>query len=242
MFKKRYSFTMAKKTHIHHLNFEKCTEQFMQDTFGLTYKKQLNSLKKWITIDDVILHKTEQEQLDELRFFAEERINAWNEGTLLVKLISPIINLSKLDSSKFATFAEVPLKTEFQTITNEQVELGGIVDMVYATGVSESKAPYFCMHEYKREKGNKADPRGQLLAEMLTAQQLNPYTDVMYGLYVNGRNWFFAALEKNRNYAFSMAYDTINTDIYDIVKILRKLRIYVEEKISTLPPNPKFIL
>ena len=160
----------------------------------------------------------------------------------MLKLISPIINLSKLDSSKFATFAEVPLKTEFQTITNEQVELGGIVDMVYATGVSESKAPYFCMHEYKREKGNKADPRGQLLAEMLTAQQLNPYTDVMYGLYVNGRNWFFAALEKNRNYAFSMAYDSINTDIYDIVKILRKLRIYVEEKISTLPPNPKFIL
>ncbi|MEO0416295.1 MAG: hypothetical protein AAF226_15215 [Verrucomicrobiota bacterium] len=49
-------------------------------------------------------------------------------------------------------------------------ELSGEVDAVVAKGRYEPVAPYFCLHEYKPEKGRDLDPAAQVLSAMLAAR------------------------------------------------------------------------
>ncbi|MEM6299212.1 MAG: hypothetical protein AAF740_11055, partial [Bacteroidota bacterium] len=88
--------------------------------------------------------------------------------------------------------------------------------------------PYFFIHEYKQERKGTADPKGQLLAELLAAQENNTHQFPMYGCYVVGRNWFFMILN-GKEYAVSDAFISSQKDIYQIIAILRQIKIYIEE-------------
>lgn len=114
-----------------------------------------------------------------------------------------------------------------------------------AKGRQKPIKPYFFIHEYKAPyspKGNievsplwgdergagDADPKGQLLAELLTAQTNNENQFPMYGCYVVGRNWFFVVLEGNQ-YAVSDAFVSSQEDIYQIIAILKKMKEYIKD-------------
>lgn len=92
--------------------------------------------------------------------------------------------------------------------------------------------PFFFLHEYKPEKGTDADPFGQLLIAMLAAQANHEKSDTpLYGCYVLGRNWFLVTLE-GQKYAVSLAHDSTQDDISQIVKILKRAKKYIENSLT----------
>ena len=107
--------------------------------------------------------------------------------------------------------------------------VSGEVDLMVAGGAFEPKAPYFCLHEYKKEKGVDNDPLGQLLIAMMTAQAINKEELPVYGAYIFGRNWFFLTLI-DKQYCISNEYVATRSDIFDILKIMKKLKIIIQER------------
>ena len=72
--------------------------------------------------------------------------------------------------------------------------LRGKVDFMVASGKYEPETPFFCFHEYKKEKGKDSDPIGQMLAEMIAAQALNNNKLPIYGAILKGENLFRSKL------------------------------------------------
>ena len=96
---------------------------------------------------------------------------------------------------------------------------------------SAPESPFFFLQEFKRERGRDTDPAGQLLAAMVVSQCLNGSEDILYGCYVTGRSWFFLVL-KDKEYAVSNAFNVTEKDLYQVVAILRKIKMMFEQKIN----------
>ena len=105
-------------------------------------------------------------------------------------------------------------------------------DMMLAKGIGELiEAPYFFLHEYKREKKYSGDPIGQMLGGMLIAQAQNNNGKPIYGCYVQGRFWFFSILE-DKQYVISKAFDASEKEeALQIVFILRQLKQIILERL-----------
>jgi len=97
-----------------------------------------------------------------------------------------------------------------------------------ATGLQKPKRPFFFLHEYKPARRVINDPDGQLLIEMLATQTLNQNEKPLYGVVVEGKDWFFVILEGNK-YIISPSYDSTKDEIYQIYAILCKVKDYIEE-------------
>ena len=89
-----------------------------------------------------------------------------------------------------------------------------------------STHPTSACTKYKKEKGKDSDPRGQVLAAMLAARELNKddsNTQPIFGAYVLGRLWFFLVLS-GLNYAVSADYSAAKDEIFDIFRVLKNLK------------------
>jgi len=139
-----------------------------------------------------------------------------------MQAISHILYIVDYASDEYTIFSKRPLKAIL-----EDVELYGRVDFMLATGRQKPIQPFFFIHEYKQERKGDSDPKGQLLAELLTAQVNNEYKFPMYGCYVVGRNWFFMVLD-GKKYSVSNAFNASDQDIYQIIAILRKIKEYIK--------------
>ena len=75
----------------------------------------------------------------------------------------------------------------------------------------------------------------QALAQvaMVAAQKLNLDDKPIYGIYVNGRNWFFVALEGNQ-YAVSNPYVITTDDIFDLYAVLLYFKQLMDELYQTI--------
>lgn len=65
----------------------------------------------------------------------------------------------------------------------------------------------------------------------MVAQVQNENDMPVYGCYVMGRFWFFVVLYGNE-YAVSDAYTATQDDIFQIVSILRAVKVKIEERIK----------
>jgi hypothetical protein len=204
-------------------NFENWETQDVELTFGLEQKKKLPLLEEWLNPIEQ-LNSNEKKILDIWRDKLLDNADFWNEDELKLQFIAPLLNLIDYTLPFCKPFSQRKLVT-----TINGIEIGGWVDYMLASGKQKPIRPYFFLHEYKQEtKKGSSDPKGQLLAEMLTAQHLNDYQFPIYGCYVVGRNWFFMILQNNE-YAVSNAYNASDEDIYQIVAILRKVKEYIAE-------------
>jgi hypothetical protein len=208
-------------------SFKYWKSQEVDLTFG-TWETKYNDfplLSNWLSTK-IEIEKDEQIVLEKLRQDAETFITGWNEQDLIFFFISGIINLARIfEPSKYRFFADHMLKAEV-----EGYHLNGFADLVLASGKYEPIAPYFFLHEYKKEQNFEADPRGQLLAEMLAAQAINNNGKPIYGCYVIGRNWFFCVLS-GKEYSFSLAYDCTKPEIFDIFRILKGFKHILDTEI-----------
>ncbi len=165
----------------------------------------------------------EQRFLEELREQYFLGGDEWNEVELENKFISPLIVFAKIDNEKFAYFLERPL-----TAVVGEYELSGRVDGMIASGYREPETPFFCLNEYKRQTDPDGNPQGQVLAAMIAARALNnDAAKPVFGCYVIGSTWYFAALEGVK-YAISTPLVCTNDGIFDIYRALKSLRENIE--------------
>ena len=198
-------------------SFRNWTRQEIADKFGLDVKSTCPKLDNWLKVSGNVSNEIEIE-LKRLQSRLKKNVDTWNEQELIIKFIALLIDKVDYDTTDFKSFANRKLKGE---IDGELIS--GEVDLMLASGKFEPKEPYFCLHEYKKEKGADNDPLGQLIIAMMTAQELNNNQHPIYGAYVMGRNWFFLILE-GRKYCISDEFVATREDIFKIYEILQKLK------------------
>ncbi len=202
-------------------------EGMVMDTFGLKklYSEQIPILIDWISANED-LTDIDTVHLEKLRKKAELKIEAWNEEELKMQYLSFIVEYANYndDDENYNIYFERPISAEV-----EGHKINVIVDFMIAQGVMEYiKRPYFCFHEYKREKKFNDDPIAQVLLAMLAAREKNKNNKPLYGAYIIGRNWRFMVME-NKNFAVSEPLScTDKEDLFKIISILRKFKIIIK--------------
>ncbi len=157
-------------------------------------------------------------------------IERYSEEDLKINFIAPILNKVKFKSyeKKMRDFYESRM-----TYKTSQFVLNGTVDFVVSEGLVESKKPYFFIQEFKRseEYGN---PRPQLLAELISAVELNNWK-LIKGAYIIGGNWHFAILEKLKigQYQYFISQNFDSTKIGDL-KLIYKNLLFVKNEIISM--------
>jgi hypothetical protein len=156
-------------------------------------------------------------------------IERYGEEDLKVNFIVPILNKIRFKSfeKKIRDFYE--LQISYKT---SRFILNGTIDFAVSEGLVESKKPYFFIQEFKRseEYGN---PRPQLLAEMISAIELNDWKFIK-GAYIIGGNWHFAILEKIEvdKYQYFISQNFDSTKIDDLKLIYKNLLLVKNEILS----------
>ncbi|MFK7948987.1 MAG: hypothetical protein AB8G11_15450 [Saprospiraceae bacterium] len=190
----------------------------MYKLFGIKEVRQMNELDSWLS-NLPELTETEKIVANVYQSRLLENIQGWNEQELSLGFIGPIMNLIdfKVDY-KIGFFAQRPISAVIG-----DYELIGKPDGIIASGHHEPETPFFSFQEYKKDINSSGDPAGQNLAAMLVGQTLNNSEEPLYGCYIVGRFWYFMILKGNE-YIISRDYSASHDDIYDIIKILKKLR------------------
>ncbi|PWK29319.1 hypothetical protein LV89_00159 [Arcicella aurantiaca] len=207
---------------------EKWSEPLLIKTFGLKkFYETYPLLDEWLDAKEEF-SKIEIDFMNNLRRKLMINVNTWNEEELKMNFIALLLNvLVDYESDKYNTYFEKEISVNYdghflKTRTDFMIAKG-ILNMV--------ENPYFCFHEYKATKKNPEDPITQVLLGMLIAQKTNHDNKPLYGVYNIGREWYFMVLE-NQNYAVSKSFDsTQSIDLQEIVAILRKFKVILEEKL-----------
>ncbi len=194
---------------------------YLVSCFDLKWSKN-ESLTNWIqdaveSIDEdgeIVLKKIEPHIIRE--------IDGWLEEELKMKLLAPIFMLADLsEPQKIGVFFERQISA---TIDDKRISV--VTDCMISSvlGFTTPQMPYFFMQEFKKSKGDKQDPEGQMLAAMIAAQHLNNNGNTLYGSYVVGRDWYFTVLD-GKNYAKSEAFRlTQPKELRQVILTLRKLK------------------
>lgn len=217
---------MAKIAIEKYKSFEKWKTQEVETEFGLKSLMETKSLTDWLQYKTTF-STAEEATIEFLRKELLLMTTSWNEYDMSIMFIGPLLKLVNTQNKTYRTFFNFTLKA----ILNNK-EINGRVDGMLAKGWQIPTKPLFFLQEYKSESGPNGDPLGQLLIEMVTAQALNNEPEqAIYGCYIIGRNWFFVVLENNK-YAVSKAYDATEKAIYEIISILKKIKMMFELKIG----------
>lgn len=204
-------------------SFESWEYEEVENTFELVRVENHPILMEWLAANENI-NDLEQVQLQSLQRLLHIHAEDWNKQELQTNFIAPLLWLVNFEHSHYRTFAERAL-----TANLGEIKVNGVVDFMLASGKQRPKQPYFCLHEYKRLRGRKNDPVGQLLIAMLCAQAKNNKAEQpIYGLIVEGRFWYFVTLT-GKEYAMSEPLTaTRDDDLRLIFKMLRYLKVLIE--------------
>lgn len=199
--------------------FENCTWSELNKVFGLQKLRNLPALQAWLEANNHIEPET-QIVLQKLQENLMDNFMDWNEDELKMQFIAPLLYLvDYTNNPKYHPFSQRTMQMQ-----TDSIELSGIVDWVLASGHQFPEIPYFFLHEYKKEKGANADPVGQVLAAMLTAQHLNEPENPIYGAYIVGKDWTFMLLA-GKEYAISRPYQATEApDLEVIFKTLKEIK------------------
>jgi hypothetical protein len=210
-------------------NFKNWTRDKLKERFGLERTIKHPILQEWLANIQLITDFEKQSLLFGLEAMLLY-VDYWNEEEVKLKFIGNLISLTQYDTKNLSAFAD----RDFSGIVDGE-EISGKPDFMVARGKQEMKAPFFFVHEYKKELNNDTqDPAGQLLSAMLVAYEQNLSIlelkeKPIYGAYVIGRHWYFVILQA-KEYAISAAYDsTQETDLLDIFRILKSNRQKIRE-------------
>lgn len=160
--------------------------------------------------------------LHRMHTLAATDAHGWNEEELKMKLLAQLFQFADIDvPNKLKSFYERTITVEFDNFIISQK-----VDCMFATPIGHNTPgkPFFFMQEFKREKGDKADPKAQMLAAMLAAQHLNADGKEIYGSYVMGRYWFFAVLQDQTLHISRPFIATNYEDLLRTVAILCRIK------------------
>ncbi len=197
----------------------------LEKRFNLNRIRLSAMLQTWIEAEEAI-SDFEKSVLAYFGNHLEENIFYWNEQELSMHAIGPIFALTNFTSPKSNLF-------ELRELTGavDGEEMSGKPDGMISSGKGEPEIPYFCFHEYKKDSDPSGDPTGQCLAAMLVAQSKNEDNAPIYGVTITGENWRFLVL-KEKNYDISSSYSAGSKDIYDIFRILKRLKRIIAARVG----------
>jgi len=154
-------------------------------------------------------------------------MSSYNEEELKVKFISPILNRVKFTDVEHEIRDFYEEKITYRT---DRFVLTGTTDFLVSKGLEYSKKPYFFIQEFKKSIAND-DPRPQLLAELISAVELNGFK-VIKGAFIIGENWNFVILDKQKNdkYQYFVSHTLNSTNINDLQQIYKNL-LFVKHEI-----------
>lgn len=212
-------------------SFETWTEEDVQDLLGFQKSKNLSILNDWLAPPFEPCSEADQKTIALLQKLLQDNGSGWNEDELKLNFIAPFLLAVYYYTDHYKPFSQRKLAA---TVNN--IEIGGVIDYLLASGKQTPKHPFFCLHEYKRQRGRSTanDPLGQLLAEMITIQHLNQQKGIehpIYGMYVEGKFWNFIVLEGN-TYAESEPLNANTHEIYTVFAILKKLKTIIQDLIE----------
>ncbi|MFN0203776.1 MAG: hypothetical protein ACKVTZ_19770 [Bacteroidia bacterium] len=206
--------------------FKSCNLTQLEKKFGLQPLPKLQALTDLQSISEITISEIDTLILARYQDLLTQKVDDWNEQELSMHFIGPIFSLLGFDVDRYNSFSGRDLIGKVG-----DVEFSGKPDEMIASGRREPEIPYFFLQEYKRETDPDGDPRAQVLAAMLVAQTKNEDGLPIYGGYVKGANWYFMALD-GKKYAKTLGYDATQEDIFDIFKILKKLKTIIEARLT----------
>ncbi|KOR31577.1 hypothetical protein TI05_12680 [Achromatium sp. WMS3] len=195
-------------------------------------KLKLNEAKfgDWFNHSSVKLDNTDISFLENLINKHAFSIETYQEETLKVKFIAPILN--RIDFSNLEK--EVcDFYDESLTYKTEKFILTGKVDFMVSKGYFYSETPYFFIQKFKPSTTAK-NPQPQLLAELISAVELNDWKFIK-GAYIIGGNWHFVILEKleHHKYQYFISQNFDSTKIEDL-KLIYKNLLFVKNEILAM--------
>jgi len=217
-------------------------EQVPIYTFSTISFKDLESIveiKRNISIEifsdwfktDIELNQNDQDFFNNLIQENYFLIESYNEEELKVKFIAPILNRVKFTDvdHEIRDFYEEKL-----TYKTDKFIFTGTTDFLVAKGLEYSKIPYFFIQEFKKSIKND-DPRPQLLAELISAIEINNFK-IIKGAFIIGENWNFVILEKldNEKYQYFISHTLNATHINDLQQIYKNILVVKHEIIEMI--------
>lgn len=215
---------IAKQINTEFMAFKDLTTQFVIDNFHIKRVKNNQPLKDWLESPFEVSDDA-RKKLDYLREKLEDEGLFYNEEELKWKFLNPLISLVDYDNQPYNVFLERLIKAE---VAGKNI--AGRLDFMLASGGYEPAAPFFFLHEYKKEKGTADDPLGQLLGGMLVAQKLNNNDKPVYGCYLIGRLWHFVVLH-NQEFSVTGGHLGTNKDIFEIYGMLLKMKTIIKNQL-----------
>ena len=156
-------------------------------------------------------------------------IRYYNEEDLIIQFISQVLNHIKFKNidKKIRFFSEEELIYEADNFI-----FNGEPDFFLARGFQFPEKPYFFIQEFKRKKQN-SDPEPQLLAELISAVELNNWKTIK-GAFIIGNDWTFVILEKlgKDKYQYFVSEDFNSAKIDDLKSIYKNLLFIKAEVIK----------
>jgi len=196
----------------------------VEDVFLLTEVEELSVLEDWIAYRSDI-HDHENQQITKLCNRLRKHVLDWNEEELKIQFIALLLDLVDYNQKNSKAFFERTIEVK----VNNDV-LKGNVECIIAKGKRSPKAPFFCLHEYKKEIDSSNDPLGQVLIAMVAAQMINQDAEPVYGAYIVGRLWHFLVLHEKK-YCLNLALDaTKKNDIEAIFFMLKYIKNIAKDK------------
>lgn len=157
-------------------------------------------------------------------------IERYSEEDLKMKFLAPLLKKVCFQSfeKKMRDFYELAMSYK-----TSRFIFNGTVDFVVAEGLVESKKPYFFIQEFKRSE-KYGNPRPQLLAELISAIELNQWTEIK-GAYIISSIWHFVILEKldTDTYQYFISQNFDSTKLDDLIHIYKHL-IQVKHEIFAM--------
>ena len=204
-------------------SFKDWQAEEVEKAFGIKKHRTLPFLEslKSIQLPESHIHRA---TIEKYRLELFDYIDSWNEDEYKFLFIGPYFKLIDFTTPYFKVFTQRPMSVTYE---NDTLTTSGKVEFMLARGRQIPDIPHFFLHEYKPEKNRDNDPLGQLLIAMVAAQKLNQDNKPIYGIYVNGRNWFIVVLE-GQNYATSLAYDATSDDIFSLFAVLEFMKTIME--------------
>ena len=189
-----------------------------------------NIFKRWF-VNEVTISVDNNHFLEKLIDRNINLIKFYHEEDLKVNFIMPLLNYIDffLLDYNIRSFANEKI-----TYKTDKFIFNGEADFIFSKGLKKAQKPYFFIQEFKKGKVN-TDPEPQLLAELISAIELNNELS-MRGAYIVGENWNFVILEKlgkdKYQYFVSRTFNCIN--IEDLKGIYRNLMFVKNEIVEKI--------
>jgi hypothetical protein len=202
----------------------------VEQAFGIKRVITLPILEHFATLRLVKEHPL-RTSIERLRVKALYLIDGWNEDEYKFLFISALLNFVDFSTEHYNVFTQRPMSVSYDNGTKTTT---GKVEWMLARGRQIPKEPHFFLHEYKPEKNRDNDPLGQLLIAMVAAREANKDDNQIYGIYINGRNWFFVGFT-GTTYAVSNPYVATTDDIFDLFAVLEYIRGEMDKMYGVMP-------